>query len=235
MRGDVLGQALAYAMAGWPVFPCKPGRKVPNTEHGFLDATTSTAEIRAWWAVHPSDNVAIATGALGPDVLDVDVKPDGDGFAAFNRLRRAGLLTGARALVRTRSGGLHVYYAGTAQPSGRLVRHFLDLKAAGGYVIAPPSFVAADETGPAGGVRAARPPARHWPPRMAGRPAAAGSTERSAGPAARRHVGDGLPGGVRRRAHRRQPEQRAVLGRLPHGRGGQRRRPRAAGRRVGPA
>jgi Bifunctional DNA primase/polymerase, N-terminal len=86
------------------------------------------------------------------DVLDVDVRPDGDGFAAFNRLRRAGLLTGARALVRTRSGGLHVYYAGTAQPSGRLVRHFLDLKAVSGYVIAPPSFVDADETGPAGAV-----------------------------------------------------------------------------------
>ena len=46
-------------------------------------------------------NVAIATGAPGPDVLDVDVKPDGSGFAAFNRLKQAGLLTGARALVRT--------------------------------------------------------------------------------------------------------------------------------------
>jgi Bifunctional DNA primase/polymerase, N-terminal len=43
MRGDVLGQAFAYAALGWPVFPCKPGRKVPNTEHGFLDATTSLA------------------------------------------------------------------------------------------------------------------------------------------------------------------------------------------------
>ena len=51
--------------------------------------------------------MAIATGAPGPDVLDVDVKPDGNGFAAFNRLKRAGLLTGAGALVRTPSGGLH--------------------------------------------------------------------------------------------------------------------------------
>jgi hypothetical protein len=72
------------------------------------------------------------------------------GFAAFNRLKRAGLLTGAQVLVRTRSGGLHAHYAGTGQPSGRLVRHFLDLKAAGGYVVAPPSFVDADDTGPAG-------------------------------------------------------------------------------------
>jgi Bifunctional DNA primase/polymerase, N-terminal len=138
----VLGQALAYAGAGWPVFPCKPGSKEPDTAHGFKDATTDPAVIRAWWRGRADRNVAIATGAPGPDVLDVDVKPDGDGFAAFNRLKRAGLLTGARALVRTPSGGLHAYYAGSGQPSGRLVRHFLDFKAAGGYVLAPPSEVA---------------------------------------------------------------------------------------------
>ena len=150
MTADVLGQALAYAAAGWPVFPCKPGQKAPDTAHGFKDATTDPAVIRAWWPPGSRRNVAIATGAPGPDVLDVDVKPDGSGFAAFNRLKRAGLLTGACTLVRTRSGGLHAYYAGTSQPSGRLVRYYLDFKAAGGYVLAPPSFVEADDTGPAG-------------------------------------------------------------------------------------
>jgi len=141
VTGDVLGQALAYAASGWPVFPCKPDQKAPDTAHGFKDATTDPAIIRGWWPPGRSRNVAIATGAPGPDVLDVDVKPDGSGFAAFNRLKRAGLLTGARALIRTPSGGLHVYYAGTSQPSGRLAQHFLDFKAAGGYVLAPPSVV----------------------------------------------------------------------------------------------
>jgi Bifunctional DNA primase/polymerase, N-terminal/Primase C terminal 1 (PriCT-1) len=144
----MLRQALAYAAAWWPVFPCKPdgtpkddGWKAPLTEHGFCDAATDPRAIRAWWARWPNANVALATGAPGPDVLDVDVKPDGSGWAAFNRLRAAGLLNGARALVRTPSGGLHAYYAGTRQPSGRLVRHYLDFKAAGGYVVAPPSMV----------------------------------------------------------------------------------------------
>jgi hypothetical protein len=136
---DVLGQALAYAASGWPVFPCKPGQKAPDTVHGFKDATTDPAVIRRWWP--SSRNVAIATGAPGPDVLDVDVKPDGNGFAGFNRLKQAGVLTGARALVRTPSGGLHAYFAGSGQPSGRLVRDFLDFKASGGYVLAPPSVV----------------------------------------------------------------------------------------------
>lgn len=136
-----LSAALGYAVAGWPVFPCKPDQKAPDTVHGFKDATTDPAVLRRWWSADPRRNVAIATGAPGPDVLDVDVKPDGTGFAAFNRLRAAGLLTGARALIRTPSGGFHAYYAGTDQSSGRLVRHFLDFKAAGGYVVAPPSVV----------------------------------------------------------------------------------------------
>jgi len=140
---NAAGAALAYAAAGWPVFPCKPGEKVPDTLRGFKDATTDPAVIRGWWHARPNRNVAIATGAPGPDVLHVDVKPDGSGFAAFNRLKLAGMLAGARALVRTPSGGLHAYYGGTEQASGRLPRHFLDFKASGGYVLAPPSVVGA--------------------------------------------------------------------------------------------
>jgi len=44
-------------------------------------------------------------------------------------------------LVRTRSGGLHVYFTGTSQRKGALPRHHLDFQATGGYVIAPPSMV----------------------------------------------------------------------------------------------
>jgi hypothetical protein len=139
----VLGQALAYAATGWPVFPCKPDAKEPDTAHGFKDATTDPAVIRAWWQHRPARNVAIATGAPGPDVLDVDVSDEGSGWAGFNRLKRVGLLTGAHALVRTPRGGLHAYYRGTGQPSGSLTRagHFIDFKASGGYVLAPPSRV----------------------------------------------------------------------------------------------
>lgn len=151
-RDGLPDAALGYALAGWPVFPCRPdnpgcphprgcGCKAPLTEHGFQDATTDPAVIRAWWQTWPRANVAIATGMPGPDVLDVDIKPEGSGFAAFNRLKRAGLLAGAAALVRTRSGGLHVYYKGTEQGCRALPRHHLDFKSAGGYVLAPPSRV----------------------------------------------------------------------------------------------
>lgn len=166
-QDEMLHAALRYALAGWPVFPCKPRLKVPaipaahppqhpcrgecgQQGHGFHDSVTDPDVIRAWWRKWPQANVAIRTGTPGPDVLDVDARPDGDGWAALNRLKRAGRLTGARALVRTRSGGLHVYFAGTGQPCGRLTRHHLDFKAQGGYVLAPPSFVEADANGPAG-------------------------------------------------------------------------------------
>jgi hypothetical protein len=153
MTGDLAAQALAYARAGWPVFPTRPNAdpcpyppdececKAPLTAHGFHDASTDPAQIRAWWRRWPGANVAIATGAPGPDVLDLDVKPEGDGWAAYGRLKLAGLLAGALAIVTTPSGGQHVHYAGTAQPSARLPRHWLDFKARGGYVLAPPSVV----------------------------------------------------------------------------------------------
>jgi hypothetical protein len=140
-RAAALARALAYSRRGWPVFPCRPGRKEPDTPHGFKDATTDPGRITAWWTAVPGRNVAIATGAPGPDVLDVDVRPGGSGYPACCRLQHAGLLEGCLAIVATPSGGLHAYYAGTAQASGRLPGHHLDFKATGGYVLAPPSTV----------------------------------------------------------------------------------------------
>jgi Bifunctional DNA primase/polymerase, N-terminal len=140
--GDTLRQALDYAARGWPVFPCQPGQKTPATTHGYLDATTSTRQITEWFTRHPGRNVAIATGAPGPDVLDVDQHgPAGSGFPALVGLRRAGLLTGASHYVRTPSGGLHLYFTGTAQHNGHLVGRHLDFRSAGGYILAPPSQV----------------------------------------------------------------------------------------------
>ena len=43
--------------------------------------------------------------------------------------------------MATPNGGLHAYFSGSTQPSGRLPRHHLDFKATGGYVLAPPSLI----------------------------------------------------------------------------------------------
>ena len=139
---SIVSVAFVCARRGWPVFPCRPGTKEPATRHGFHDASTDPQRIRSWWRRMPGANLAIATGHPGPDVLDVDQHgAAGNGYAAFNRLWRAGVVGGASHIVVTPSGGFHVYFVGSEQPSGRLPHHHLDFKASGGYVLAPPSVV----------------------------------------------------------------------------------------------
>jgi hypothetical protein len=138
-RESLRQAAHRYANAGWPVFPCRPGAKIPVTLHGYLDATTSQEQIDRWWTRMPRANIGIATGAPGPDVLDVDVHGR-NGFAALRQTRQAGLIPAPIRVVRTPSGGAHLYFAGTAQRSGALPGSALDFRAAGGCVIGPPSW-----------------------------------------------------------------------------------------------
>ncbi len=152
---ELRAAALAYAAVGWPVFPCKPLGKAPLgalVHRGVLDASTDPGVITAWWTRCPAANVAVACGAPGPDVLDVDTKDGRPGMALFERARRVGLLRGAGALVRTPSGGLHVWFAGTDQPGGAVGGKDkpLELKAVGGYVLLPPSYVDDPDHGYAG-------------------------------------------------------------------------------------
>jgi hypothetical protein len=142
MTDATLHQALAYASRGWPVFPCLPGQKIPATTHGYKDASTDEQQITEWFGRDKQWNLAIATGTPGPDVLDVDQHGQaGNGYPGFACLRRAGLVNGAAAYVRTPAGGMHAYFAGSDQHNGRLPSHHLDFRATGGYIVAPPSQV----------------------------------------------------------------------------------------------
>ena len=99
MTDAILHQALAFARGGWRVFPCLPGQKIPATPHGYRDATTDQQQITGWFGRGRDWNLAVATGAPGPDVLDVDEHGEaGNGYAAFRQLRDAGLLDGAARL-----------------------------------------------------------------------------------------------------------------------------------------
>jgi hypothetical protein len=139
-RGERETAAHNYAEHGMHVFPCVPGEKVPAVAHGFEAATTDHGQIEKWWKANPGRNVAIRTGAPhGPDVLDVDVKESGTGFPALAKLRQAGLTGTPQAMIRTPSGGAHLVYRGTGQRNGHIEAAHVDFRAAGGYVVAPPS------------------------------------------------------------------------------------------------
>ncbi|GAA3040111.1 bifunctional DNA primase/polymerase [Microbacterium dextranolyticum] len=140
------GAALALVLAGVPVFPCAPGGKTPliRDGRGFLDATTDATQVRAWWRAVPAANIGIPTGgASGLVVVDVDVHGPVDGPAAFARVDAAGLVEGWGLMVRTPTGGLHVYFSATSgveQRSWQSAGAGIDFRGDGGYIVAPPSI-----------------------------------------------------------------------------------------------
>jgi hypothetical protein len=144
MEGEeTLQWALAYAASGQPVFPCRssgPRAKTPLTPNGFYDASADPERIASWWTRHPDAAIGIPTGAPYFTVLDID-KMHVDGFDAYQRLHRAGLLNGGGRLVQTPSGGIHRYFRGGAHRNASLRDLGVDLRGVGGYVIAPPTWI----------------------------------------------------------------------------------------------
>jgi hypothetical protein len=142
---SLLDAAAAYARAGLAVFPCVPGEKRPLTEHGFTDASADPARVASWWRRWPEANIGVATGRAGGfDVVDIDVHPGGSGFPALRRARQAGLVDGWAVLVRSPSGGVHLYFPvepDRGQRSWALPKAHVDFRGVGGYVIVPPSQV----------------------------------------------------------------------------------------------
>lgn len=140
----VSAAARELAAAGVAVFPCVPGGKRPLTEHGFHDATTDPGQVEDWWRRHPDANLAVPTGAIsGMVVVDVDVHAPTDGYEAFERAHRAGLVSGWALLVSTPSGGMHAYYQtpDRAQRCWQAARAGVDFRGDGGYILVPPSMV----------------------------------------------------------------------------------------------
>jgi len=156
--------ALRYAAHGWAVFPCwwpeaggcacskgkectRAGkhplaRLAPN---GLLDATTDPNIVRGWWAQYPQANVAIRCGEeSGLVVLDVDAYKTGLASLEELEARQGRVPYSIRAKTGSGGGSLHVYlkHPGgvriSSNSSGKLGPG-LDIKADGGYVIAPPS------------------------------------------------------------------------------------------------
>lgn len=124
--------ALCYVAQGLPVIPVQPRGKRPVTRHGVKDATLDTAQIDAWWRRWPNANVGLA---IPPGFVVVDV----DSPQALGSLRERRLPEGARA---TTGRGIHLWFGVDADVEVRNrvgVLPGIDVRAPGGYVVAPPS------------------------------------------------------------------------------------------------
>lgn len=134
--------ALWYAQQGLRVFPLTPGSKVPLPRTaGFKDATTDSAQIASWWINHPNYNIGIATGHL-VDVIDIDGPA---GVRSWIDLKDD--LPPIFGKVSTpRPGGNHLYVR-AVEGRGNKAGLFpgIDFRGLGGYVVAPPSVIAAGE------------------------------------------------------------------------------------------
>ncbi|UNX54105.1 bifunctional DNA primase/polymerase [Georgenia sp. TF02-10] len=134
--GALLASATWYATAlGLPVFPCAPGGKRPATPHGFKDATTDPGQIRAWWRVNPSYNVAAPTGVLF-DAIDVDGP---EGLVALGEYVDGGGVLPERIAYALTPRGRHLLVPPTAQGSTTNLLPSVDYRGRGGYVVLPPS------------------------------------------------------------------------------------------------
>lgn len=126
--------ALVYASWGWPVFPLRPGDKMPMTRHGFKDATTEPAQIRRWWAEAPAANIGLPTGHVF-DVIDVDPA----GWPAWREMVATDALPTVHGMVCTARAGLHAYVEPTGGGNLAGIKTGIDYRGKGGYVVAPPS------------------------------------------------------------------------------------------------
>ncbi len=139
-KNVLLTAALDYAARGWPVFPCHRD-KTPATMHGVKDATTDPDRIRRWWTGQPNASIGVACGPAGLVVIDVDVEKGG--FASWQRLKAAHGIDDGTLTSITGGGGCHLLYRAPAGFRGRnsagKLAPGVDVRADGGYIIAPPS------------------------------------------------------------------------------------------------
>jgi hypothetical protein len=162
MANELLDAALGYAGQGVRVFPVWPVMKAPSglacmcsktircdspgkhpmgnlVRRGLKDASADEKLIRHWWTSRPDANVGVDTERLV--VIDIDPRHAGDRSLAELELLNGSLPPTWRA--KTGGGGTHLWFA---PPAGTVIRNSagrlgagLDIRAAGGYVIAPPS------------------------------------------------------------------------------------------------
>src|SRR5215217_6182777 len=133
MSATARGEAVEYHRRGWSPIPIKPRSKAPNLRElrPYLTRKATQEELGAWsWP-----GVGIVTGPVS-DVLLLDV----DGPEGEAELQKHG--HPVTPMVRTAGGGLHLYFKHPEQHvrTGIRVAPGLDVKASGGYVVAPPSL-----------------------------------------------------------------------------------------------
>ena len=146
MTNELKETALKYADMGLAVFPLIPKEKKPLTENGFKNATTDPGKIEEWWTIHPDANIGIATGEMSGGLvvidMDIDKEKDKDGYHSFLEWCKANFLVLPDSWMSiTGRGGYHLMFKSSFPvPSKIGWIEDVDIRANGGYIVAPPSI-----------------------------------------------------------------------------------------------
>lgn len=140
-----LGKAACdYCDLGWSILPLAARGKVPTEGSGTSEACDDWESACYFWMNNPDCNVAIATGSVsgGIVVIDVDQNEDAGKYGAESLAdwEKANGKLPETVCADTGSGGKHYFFrTGTTMKSATNRTLFIDRRADGGYVVAPPS------------------------------------------------------------------------------------------------
>jgi hypothetical protein len=128
--------ATNYALRAISVFPCR-GKKPLTGDGGFRNASLDTDQISKWWTEHPDAQIGVPTGHINSlIVLDID-GPEGAAWLAKKAMP-------ATCEVETSPGHRQYWFrlpeGRNARCSAGVLAPEVDVRAEGGYVIAPPSI-----------------------------------------------------------------------------------------------
>jgi hypothetical protein len=137
---------------GFKVFPLRQRDKLPAVKDWQDWASESDAEkVMLWASTKPNANWGLSLGASGHTVVDVDDgwKKTGESRIVLKEgkahlstlLKNLNSSLGKTLVVKTASGGLHVYYKGDGRNSASTLCADVDTRGRGGYVLAPGSVV----------------------------------------------------------------------------------------------
>jgi hypothetical protein len=143
MSSHLRDAALFYRKRGWSVIPVSPVTKKALVKwQEYSERVAAVEEIEQWWRNFPNAGVGVVTGKVSNlIVLDVDTKKGADANHVYRTFP-------TDLVVRTGSGGGHFYYQYPSSSDhipnvvGKKDGHptGYDLRADGGYVVAPPSL-----------------------------------------------------------------------------------------------
>lgn len=132
--------AMFYVEHNIKIFPVKRQDKMPLCAGGFKSATADISQLQEWNRKFPDCNIGIPTGHInGIFVVDVDGE---EGFKSLVQLEQQHSKLIAPTVITGK--GKHLYFKMPVntdiKSSVSKIANHIDIRANGGYVVAPPSL-----------------------------------------------------------------------------------------------